>query len=125
MSRDISSEADVKLFINAFYEKVKADETIGFIFNEVAQLNWEEHMPKIYQFWESILLGKPGFQGDVMGVHIRLNKKERLTSTHFDRWIQLFTETVNEMYLGNVASEAISRANTIRRTMEYTIANTK
>lgn len=120
---DIRTEEDVKYFIDTFYKKVKADAIIGYIFNEVAELNWEEHMPKIYKFWNSILLGKPGFQGDVMGVHIRLNKKEKLTSEHFDRWIALFTETVNELYKGNIASEAINRANTIRRTMEYTLAN--
>lgn len=122
---DIKTGEDVKLFIDAFYEKVKADDTIGYIFNEIADLNWEEHMPKIYRFWESILLGKPGFQGDVMGVHIRLNKKEKLTSTHFDRWIALFTETVNEMYKGTVATEAVNRANTIRRTMEYNLSNAR
>ncbi|MCB0495590.1 MAG: group III truncated hemoglobin [Cyclobacteriaceae bacterium] len=123
--RDITSEEDVKLFIDAFYEKVKADAKIGYIFNEVADLNWEEHMPKIYRFWESILLGKPGFQGDVMGVHIRLNKKEKLTSDHFDKWIALFTETVREMYDGSVANEAINRANIIRRTMEYNILQSR
>lgn len=125
MKRDISTEKDVESFIDSFYEKVKADDTIGYIFNEVAQLDWEEHMPKIYRFWASILLGKPGFQGDVMGVHMRLNEKERITSDHFDRWIALFTETVNEMFEGNVASEAINRANIIRHTMEYNLSNSK
>lgn len=125
MSKDIAAESDVKLFIDAFYEKVKADATIGYIFNDIAEIEWEAHMPKIYLFWESILLGKPGFQGDVMGVHIRLNKKEKLTAQHFDRWINLFTETVSEMYTGNVANEAISRANTIRRTMEHILTNSQ
>lgn len=125
MSKDIAAESDVKLFIDAFYEKVKADATIGYIFNDIAEIEWEAHMPKIYLFWESILLGKPGFQGDVMGVHIRLNKKEKLTAQHFDRWINLFTETVSKMYTGNVANEAISRANTIRRTMEHILTNSQ
>lgn len=125
MKEDISTEEDIKALIDMFYEKVKANDVIGYIFNDVAQLDWEVHMPKIYKFWESILLGKPGFQGDVMGVHVRLNKKERLTARHFDKWIELFTSTVNEMFEGRVASEAINRASIIRRTMEYNIANAK
>ncbi len=123
--KDIENEQDIKLFLDAFYEKVKVDDTIAYIFNEVANLNWDGHMPKIYAFWESILLGKSGFSGDVMGVHIRLHQKEKLTKEHFDRWVELFTETVIEMYEGPKATEAISRANNIRRTMEYNIHNSR
>ncbi len=119
--RDIENEQDVKLFLDAFYEKVKVDDTIAYLFNEVANLDWEVHMPKIYGFWEGILLGKPGFNGDVMGVHIRLHQKEKITTEHFDQWIALFTETVKEMYSGLKADEAISRANIIRRTIEFNI----
>ncbi len=119
--RDIENEQDIKLFLDAFYEKVKVDDTIAYLFNDVANLDWDAHMPKIYGFWEGILLGKPGFNGDMMGMHIRLHQKEKLTTEHFDRWIALFTETVNEMYAGIKADEAINRANMIRRTIEYNI----
>ncbi len=119
--RDIETEQDIKLFLDAFYEKVKVDDTIAYLFNEVANLDWEAHMPKIYAFWEGVLLGKPGFAGDVMGAHIRLNQLAPLTTAHFDRWIALFTETVHQMHQGPKAEEAINRANMIRRTMEYNI----
>ncbi len=119
--KDIQNEQDVKLVLDAFYEKVKVDEAIAYIFNDVANLNWDDHMPKIYAFWEALLLGKPGFGGDVMGMHIRLHQKEKLTKAHFDQWIKLFTETVNEMYEGSKASEAINRANIIRNTIEFNI----
>ena len=118
---DIENEQDVKLFLDAFYEKVKVDETIGYIFNDVANLNWDDHMPKIYAFWEALLLGKPGFGGDVMGMHIRLNQKEKLTTEHFDRWIKLFSETVTSMYAGTKVNEALNRANIIRSTIEFNI----
>lgn len=125
MKKDIENEQDVKLFLDAFYEKVKVDDTIAYLFNEVANLNWDDHMPKIYAFWEAILLGKPGFNGDVMGMHIKLHQKEKLTAEHFDRWIALFTETVNEMYEGSKADEALNRANIIRRTIEFNIQNAR
>ena len=121
MMRDIENEQDVKLFLDAFYEKVKVDDKIAYLFNDVANLDWDAHMPKIYAFWEAILLGKPGFNGDVMGMHIRLNQKEQLTTEHFDRWIMLFTETVKEMYAGIKVDEALNRANIIRRTIEFNI----
>ncbi len=119
--RDIETEQDVKLFLDAFYEKVKVDDTIAYLFNEVANLDWDAHMPKIYAFWEGILLGKVGFRGDVMGMHIRLDQKEKITTQHFDRWIMLFTETVNQLYKGDKADEAINRARMIRSTIEFNL----
>lgn len=121
--RDIENAQDVKMFLDAFYKKVKVDDTIGYIFNDVASINWDDHMPKIYAFWESILMGKPGFSGDIMGVHRLLDQKERLTKNHFDQWIRLFEETLHEMYAGAVVNEAINRAKTIRRTMEFNLIN--
>jgi len=123
MKSDIKNEHDIKVFLDAFYEKVKLDKKIAFIFTDIANLDWDDHMPKIYGFWEAILLGKPGFNGDVMGAHIRLNKKVKLKTEHFDRWIKLFNETINEMFEGNVANEAINRANIIRNTIEYNVSN--
>lgn len=59
IKKDIESREDITLFINAFYEKVKQDEVIGIIFNEIVPINWEHHIPVIIYFWETILLDNP------------------------------------------------------------------
>ncbi|WP_367274609.1 group III truncated hemoglobin [uncultured Lutibacter sp.] len=49
--KDINNREDIELLVNKFYEKVKVDETIGYIFNEIANINWDKHLPKMYDFW--------------------------------------------------------------------------
>jgi hemoglobin len=56
MKSDISCRADIEKLIILFYEKVKKDSTIGFIFTDVIPINWEHHIPVIVDFWETILL---------------------------------------------------------------------
>ena len=54
MKVDISSRADIEKMVLQFYEAVKADKTIGFIFTDVVHMNWEKHIPVIVDFWETI-----------------------------------------------------------------------
>lgn len=64
--RDIENREDIILLVNTFYDDVKADKTIGDIFNKVVAVNWDEHLPKMYDFWEGILLGGGAFKGNPM-----------------------------------------------------------
>jgi hemoglobin len=116
MKSDISTSADIHTLINSFYEKVKADETIGYIFNDVANVHWEQHLPKMYAFWEFLLLGKDTYAGNPMEVHQRLHQKTPLKEIHFDQWLKLFHETVDEHFAGQVAEDAKSRSKLIALT---------
>ena len=90
MKPDITCRADIEKFIVDFYQKVRADETIGFIFNDVVQMNWEKHIPLIVDFWETILLDNPVYKKNAMEVHFDLNKKIPLQKEHFTSWLLLF-----------------------------------
>ncbi len=58
MKKDIKNREDIVQLVNAFYKAVIADEKIGYLFNDVAKVNWELHLPKMYDFWENILLAQ-------------------------------------------------------------------
>ena len=120
-SPDIVSVADVKKLIDAFYRKVIVDPVIGFIFTDVISLNWEVHIPVMYSFWNSILLGSNSYAGNPMLKHIELNQKVSITKDHFNRWLELWETTVNENFSGKKAIEAISRAKNIAALMEHKI----
>ncbi|MBC9931111.1 hypothetical protein [Chitinophaga qingshengii] len=47
------------------------------------------------------------------------NKKIPLQPVHFDRRISLFEATVNELFTGEKAELAVSRARSIRDIMQY------
>ena len=117
MKPDISNPVDIRTLIDTFYTKVQADELIGFIFNEIAQVNWSHHLPVMYAFWEFLLLGTPdAYRGNPIQKHFDLHQKFPLKIEHFDRWVKLFQSTVDEIFEGPVAESAKFRAFAIAET---------
>lgn len=117
MKTDIKNKDDIIILVDTFYAKVRENETIGFIFDEIAQVNWETHLPKMYNFWAGILLGETDFRGNPMLKHIMLSKRTDMTDTQFAEWLRLFSETVDELYEGYLADEAKIRSKMIARNM--------
>ncbi|MEO6547617.1 MAG: group III truncated hemoglobin [Ferruginibacter sp.] len=117
MKPDISNRNDIEKLIVSFYNKVKTDSVIGFIFIDVVKMNWEQHIPTIIDFWEGILLDNPLYQKNAMEVHYHLNKIIPLQKEHFDSWLNLFYSTLDELYEGKLASLAKTRAKSIAALM--------
>ena len=108
---DIASEADVKLLVDAFYDKVNGDALLAPIFNDHAHVNWEKHLPIMYRFWSSILLGTGSYDGQPFPKHAFLP----VNQSHFVQWLLLFYETITENFRGPVAEEAKMRGANIAR----------
>ena len=121
MKKDIESRADVELLVNTFYDGIRAHTLLGPIFNDIAQVNWETHLPKMYSFWSSILLGEHSFSGNPMATHIQLSKTIPLSNVEFSAWIELFNTTVDGLFEGEKAEEAKIRAANIARLMMFKI----
>lgn len=119
--KDMETREDIILFVNSFYQKVEKDPTIGYIFTDIAKVDWSHHLPRMYDFWESVLFGKAVFKGNPMEVHFSLNAKEKLEARHFERWKELFTETIRELFEGEQAEEAIKKAGAIANLMHFKI----
>lgn len=121
MKPDIQNRADITLLIDSFYEKVRVHPDLGYIFSEIAQVNWEVHLPIMYNFWASLLLDEQSYQGNPMTKHIALSKRAPMTNKEFSAWLTLFHETIDTLFEGEIASEAKSRATQIAGLMEYKI----
>jgi hemoglobin len=119
--KDIKTRKDIELLVKKFYEKALKDEIIGFIFTEIAQLNFEEHLPIICDFWESVLLNNIKYKGNPMLKHIALHKKISLKKEHFERWLMLWKKSVLANFSGKIADEAIKKANMMANLMRYKI----
>ncbi len=119
MKTDIRHRKDIEKLVNAFYGKVKTDKVIGYLFNDVAKVNWEFHLPKMYDFWENILFFSANYEGNPMLKHKELHQKSTMTKNHFDHWNQLFIQTVDELYQGKKAEEIKNRALNISAAMMY------
>lgn len=123
MKLDIQNRTDIALLISTFYTKARADDLLGHIFNEVAQVNWETHLPIMYDFWETTLFHKAKYRGRPIELHKALHKKSPLTAVHFQRWIQLFEQTTDELFEGEKADLAKVRAVSIATVMQVKIYN--
>lgn len=121
MKNDITNKSDIKLLVDTFYDKVKANSTIGNIFNDIAKVDWQYHLPKMYSFWASLLLDEHSFSGNPMLKHIELSKLTPMTEIQFSEWLLLFTQTTDELFEGKKADEAKTRAANIARLILHKI----
>ncbi|MBX9851327.1 MAG: group III truncated hemoglobin [Cytophagaceae bacterium] len=109
--KDIQSEEDIQLMVNSFYDKVNKHHSLSYFFNEYVKIDWKHHLPKMYDFWSSLLLGTMRYSGQPFPKHLALPLKKE----NFDDWLALFFETVDEHFSGPVADEAKIRASNIAR----------
>jgi len=124
MKHDIKNRTDIEKLITSFYSKVKVNKVLSYIFTDIAHVNFNRHLPIMFDFWENALFYTGNYTGDTMNVHIHLNKLFPLTKDHFDIWTFLFCETVDEHFEGPQADLAKIRANNIAKVMYLKIIST-
>ncbi len=116
-TQDISTLDDIRLLVNTFYEKVQNDDLIGPIFNEKMIGRWPEHLEKMYRFWQTLLLEEHTYSGSPFPPHKHLP----VNQSHFDRWMEIFTQTVDSLFVGKLAEEAKIRAANMAYMFNYKI----
>ncbi len=121
MKADITTEEDIRQLVDRFYTKIRENETLGYIFDDVANVNWDQHLPVMYKFWASALLDAQSYRGSPLDKHIALSKITPMTEKEFFTWIPLFKETVDELFQGAVAEDAKARGEQIARVMLHAI----
>ena len=110
---DIRDRADCERLVRAFYGRALTDPLIGYLFTDVAHLDLEEHVPQITDFWETILLGARSYGGGAFAPHVSLHRKSPLRDGHFERWLVLWHQTVDELFAGPVADLAEAHADRV------------
>ena len=114
------NEALVKVVVEAFYARARLDPVIGPIFNRViAGPDWPRHLGVIADFWSSMLLGTGRYAGRPMPKHIGIPD---LADVHFERWLMLFRQTVEETCDPDVAALFIDRAERVAHSFRIGIA---
>jgi hemoglobin len=106
VTHDIVQREDVKVLVDRFYDKVKADPLLAPVFRH---MNWPHHLPIMYDFWSSMLLGDQTYRGNPLQKHLPL----QIDKSHFSQWLALFKKTVDENFAGEKAEEVKMRAQSI------------
>ncbi len=123
--RDIESIEDIEFLVRTFYDQAMVDPEIGFFFTEVAQIDLEAHLPKMYRFWSSLILGLPTYRDNAFQPHADLAAKHPLEARHFARWLKLFFGTIDDHFEGPKAELAKTRAQGIATAMSGKLAPQK
>ena len=108
------------MLVDCFYEAVKTDDLLAGIFADAVR-DWDTHLPNMYRFWESVLFDKRSYKGNPMLAHIALSKSHALTKVHFERWMELWTSTVQSLFGGYYADLAVQRAELMANLMQFKI----
>ena len=106
----------IKNIVHGFYAKVRDDDLLGPVFDEKVD-NWDHHLDRMVMFWSSVALATGNYDGRPMQKHLPL----KITRHHFDRWLQLFAETVDAICPQEVASLFLDRAMRIAHSFRLAI----
>lgn len=110
MKKDILSREDVFKLVSHFYAKVRKDDLLAPFFLPIK--NWDEHLEQLTTFWESSLFLKTKYFGDPLQAHVKVDQRHdhSIEQRHFGQWMNLWYETVDELFEGDYAQMAKNRA---------------
>ncbi|RED48221.1 group III truncated hemoglobin [Seonamhaeicola aphaedonensis] len=108
---DIKTRNDVYLLVSSFYKKVRKDNVLGPFFNNLIE-DWDAHLERLTSFWEASLFLQTRYYGDPLEAHIKVDKENNnsITEMHFGLWLNLWFQTIDELFEGDYAENAKRRA---------------
>lgn len=111
MKEDLKSRADIYTLVLSFYAKVRKNEEIGYFFNNSIQ-DWEAHLEKLTDFWESNLFFTGSFRGNPAVAHVKVDKEHEhsISQYHFGIWLNLWFQTIDELFEGELATRLKTNA---------------
>ena len=114
-NKDILTLIDIKKLVDDFYGRIRANDLLAPIFNVEIGDNWEKHLQRMYDFWQTILLETPVYSGSPFLKHAKLP----IAKEHFDIWIDLWHKTIDDHFVGEKAKEAKWRADRMSEMFQY------
>ncbi len=118
MKRDIETREDVETLLKKFYAVAIYDAEIGHHFDEI---DLKTHLPIIVNFWQKVLFGEPVYFGNPLAIHKFLHEKSALTLENFERWVEIFSRKVDELFAGKTAETAKLRAKMIAHSLNQNL----
>lgn len=114
---DIVDRDDIERLVRDFYRSAAMDDLLGPVF-EAAHVNWNAHIATLIDFWSWQLLGEPGYDGQPLRAHEPVHERTPLVDAHYDRWVELFCDTVDTSFHGPRAETAKGRGRKMAAAMQ-------
>jgi hemoglobin len=110
------ARAQIDALVRAFYRDVATDDLLGPIFDGMG-VDWPSHVDKLSDFWAWQLLGEPGYRGNPLRAHEPVHACYGFRPEHYERWLTMFTELVDEHLSGSLAEAAKVRSAKMARAL--------
>lgn len=118
---DIKNRKDIEYILWAFYREAIENPQIGTFFTEIVQINLEDHIPHITDFWVQQLFYTGSYKKNVLQIHQNLNSKKTMQKIDFDTWMDLFTNVIDQNFKGEKANLMKTRALSIATVIQLKI----
>ena len=123
MKKEIENRADIYNLVSNFYVKLMKDDVVGHFFEEFKDpIHLEEHLQTLVDFWDNMLFFTGAYSKNAMKPHLDLHQKKPFKKEHFERWILHFNTTIDELFIGEMAHAAKSRALSIATVMQIKVS---
>lgn len=122
---DIASREDVSRLVHTFYGRIRAHALLGPVFERhiPTDADWEHHLEKLTDFWQTNLLGPKVYDGNPILTHQKVNQNEGgvIGMGYFLQWLGLWEATLDDLFEGPIAALARRRAVMMSRHLERRI----
>jgi hemoglobin len=118
---DIDDRGDIEVMVRNFYRDAAMDDLLGAVF-AAAHVRWDAHVATLVDFWSWQLLGEARYDGQPLRAHEPVHARTPLSHAHYERWVELFVDTVDESFHGPRAEVAKERGRKMAAAMERLLA---
>ena len=112
------TEENIQELVNKFYDKVRKDAHLAPIFQQTIGEAWDSHLPRMYDFWSSVMLKTGRFNGRPVPKHMAI---EGLHADLFKIWLELFHTTVYELYTDEIAQRYVIKSENIAESLQLAV----
>ena len=114
LNNEVTKENLNKMVI-LFYTNILKDEIVGPFFieklgDDLKNDQWVPHIELLTDFWASIALGDTTYRGNPFAPHMQIQNLSRVA---FQRWLELFSQTLDKIYVPQIAEQFKQRSTTI------------
>ena len=115
MQNNEVTKENLNKMVILFYTKILQDDIVGPYFieklgSDMKNEQWVPHIELLTNFWASIALGDPTYRGNPFAPHVDI---ANLTREAFSRWLELFSETLDVIYVPQIANQFKERGTII------------
>lgn len=109
--RDLDNADEILEMVTRQYVDVVQDDALEPYFNfNPGFIDWQAHIRSVADYWNHVLLLAPDYEIDTIENHRTVHERMPFTPDLFDRWLQVFHDTIDGGWTGPQAHTAKKRA---------------